>query len=86
MRYRLLITGAGTLLFAARLAAAAEPLDLFDKEADAVRQCGRDTVVWLDVPMRSFWLQGQTGYGRSKDGGYTCRRDALKTGNRPSVR
>lgn len=61
---------------------ASEPLDTFDTEAVAVQHCGKDAVVWLDVPTHTFWSKGQKGYGASKSGSYTCRNDAIKTGNR----
>lgn len=60
---------------------ASEPLDLFDSETKARQHCGKDAVVWLDVPSRTFWTKGQRGYGASKTGGYTCRRDATHSGN-----
>jgi hypothetical protein len=60
---------------------ASEPLDLYDKEIDAVHHCGRDAVVWLDVPSRTYWMKNQRDYGRTKSGGYTCRTDAAKSGN-----
>jgi len=41
--------------------------------------------VWLDVPARIYWLKGQRGYGgKPRRGGYTCRSDAIRTGNRVS--
>ena len=62
---------------------ASEPLDLFESEAAAVTHCSGDAVVWLDVPARTYWLKGQSGYGgRLKSGGYTCRSDAVRSGNR----
>lgn len=62
---------------------ASEPLDLFSSEAAARTHCGDDTVVWLDVPANAYSLKGQRGYGGSaRDGGYTCRRDAVHAGNR----
>lgn len=64
---------------------ASEPLDLFDGEAAARKHCGKDAVVWLDVPTKTFWSKGQSGYGRSKSGGYTCRKDAVNTGNHASA-
>ena len=60
---------------------ASEPLDTFDSEAAAKKHCGKDAVVWLDVPSHSFLTKGQKGYGRSKTGSYTCRKDAIHTGN-----
>jgi hypothetical protein len=63
-------------------ARASEPLDLFNSEAAALNHCGDDTVVWLDVPANTYSLKGQHGYGgASRDGGYTCRRDAIHSGN-----
>jgi hypothetical protein len=61
---------------------ASEPLDMFDSQAAAIKHCGHDAVVWLDVPSHTFWLRGQRGYGASKTGGYTCENDAVKSGNR----
>ena len=69
------------LLSRAALLSASEPLDTFDSEAAALKHCGKDGVVWLDVPSHSFWSRGQKGYGRGKTGSYTCRKDAVKTGN-----
>ena len=60
---------------------ASEPLDTFDSEAAALQHCGTDAVVWLDVPTHTFWRKGQKGYGASRSGSYTCRKDAIKTGN-----
>jgi hypothetical protein len=55
---------------------------MFDSEAAALKHCGHDAVVWLDVPSHMFWTKGQRGYGASKAGGYTCEKDAVKSGNR----
>ena len=60
---------------------ASEPLDLFDSETAARQHCGKDAVVWLDVPTKTFRSKGQKGYDRTKSGGYTCRKDAVGTGN-----
>jgi hypothetical protein len=70
-----------TLLASAGPLRASEPLDTFDSEAVALQHCGKDAVVWLDVPTHTFWTKGQKGYGGSKSGSYTCRTDAIKTGN-----
>lgn len=63
-------------------ALAGEPLDLFDTDREAVKHCGRDTVVWLTVPTASYRLKGEVGYGRGKGGGYTCRKDADHSHNK----
>lgn len=65
---------------------ASEPLDMFDSEAAAKKHCGGEPVVWLDVPSRTYWLKGEKGYGVSKTGGYTCRKDAAHAGNHPKHR
>jgi hypothetical protein len=75
-------TAAGVVLLSrVALLWASEPLDLFDNEANARKHCGKDPVVWLDVPSKTYWAKGQRGYGRSKTGGFTCRKDAIHTGN-----
>lgn len=82
MRPGFVAAGVGLLLLSrATLVWASEPLDTFDTEAAALKHCGKDAVVWLDVPSHTFWSKGQKGYGRSKNGSYTCRKDAIKTGN-----
>ena len=63
-------------------ALAGEPLDLFDTEREAVKQCGKDIVVWLTVPSSSYRLKGEAGYGKGKGGGYTCRKDADQSHNK----
>jgi hypothetical protein len=80
------IAGAAGLILLSHLGPvwASEPLDLFDNEAAAVKHCGKDAVVWLDVPSKTYWVKNQRGYGHSKSGGYTCRKDAAKSGNHAS--
>lgn len=74
--------GVAGLCLAAPLRAS-EPLDLFASETTALRHCGGDAVVWLDVPARTYWLPGQSGFGGPpKRGGYTCQSDAVRSGNR----
>lgn len=79
----LFVVGAAGFVLMSRIALvwASEPLDTFDTEAAAKKHCGKDPVVWLDVPSHAFWAKGQKGYGRSKTGSYTCREDAIHTGN-----
>jgi hypothetical protein len=76
--------GVAGLCLAAPLRAS-EPLDLFESETAALQHCGGDAVVWLNVPARTYWLKGQRGYaGKPREGGYTCRSDAVRSGNRAS--
>jgi hypothetical protein len=77
---------AAALIPLARGASASEPLDLFDNEDAARQYCGDDVIVWLDVPSNHYEYKGQEGYGASKDGGYTCKRDADRSGNHATRR
>jgi hypothetical protein len=83
MKRALFIAAAAGLLSLSwtALLRASEPLDTFDTEAEAIHHCGKDAVVWLDVPSRAYWLKGEKGYGASKGGSYTCRTDADRSGN-----
>jgi hypothetical protein len=65
MKKRLFVAGAAGLLMLSHAVVllASEPLDTFDTEAVALKQCGKDAVVWLDVPSHTFWSKGQKGYG-----------------------
>ena len=76
-----LLIGVAILLVAVSVEAS-EPLNLFDSEAAASQRCGGDVIVWLDVPTNSYRFKGEPGYGESKQGGYTCKEDADRSGNR----
>ncbi len=67
-----------------RGASASEPLDLYDSEQSAIAHCGDDIVVWLDVPSNRYSYKDEPGYGANKEGGYTCKRDADRSGNHPA--
>ena len=45
--------------------------------------CG-STVVWLDIPSGVYFREGQSQYGRTTRGAYTCEKHAIETGNRAS--
>jgi hypothetical protein len=77
---------AAALIPFARDASASEPLDLFDTEDAAIEHCGDDIVVWLDVPSNRYEYKGEEGYGETGAGGYTCKRDADRSGNRAMKR
>jgi len=73
-----------TLALAAGLAAwpaaADEPVRSFLKEADAERACGSETVVWINESSKVYHLKGAQWYGKTKQGGYACRKDADRGG------
>jgi type IV secretory pathway protease TraF len=80
-----LLMGASLVGFAGR-ARASEPLDMYDTEAAARAHCRNDAVVWLDVPSHRFFAKGQRGYAGAKTGGYTCKKDAVHSGNKPAAK
>ena len=51
-------------------------------EQDAAKACPTDTVVWLNTASGVYHLKGQRWYGRTKSGGYACRKQADATGAR----
>ena len=70
----------GTFLL---LAGAAEARELreFDSEAAAQKHCPKDDVVWSNVKGGGiFHIKGSKLYGRTSDGGYTCRKEAEAVG------
>ena len=56
------------LFGAAAGGAGAQPLSLYQDEAQARLQCGADAVVWLDFHTRRYYAAGQARYGRGRHG------------------
>ncbi|MGC2456465.1 MAG: hypothetical protein WA435_00520 [Gallionellaceae bacterium] len=57
-------------------------LDQFQTEKQAQQHCPKDTVVWLNLPTGVFHFKGQRWYGRTKNGAYVCKKEAIKEGDR----
>jgi hypothetical protein len=55
---------------------------MFDTEAGAQAHCPRDVVVWLNTNSGVYHEKGMRWYGRTKHGGYVCRREADAAGDR----
>ena len=81
MMKRFVVALYALLLPTLHVAHAAEPMDLYDTERQALSACGKDPVVWLIVPKSTYWRKGETGYGTGPNGGYTCQRDADHASN-----
>jgi hypothetical protein len=45
--------------------------------------CSGDVVVWLDPERRVYYLKGDKFFGKTKRGGYNCRKQADAAGYRP---
>lgn len=57
---------------------------LFDSESSAARHCGRNEVVWLNPTSGVYHYPGDRAFGNTRNGGFTCKRDADEAGDRPS--
>ena len=73
------------LVSGAPAAQAANPPPLFASEQQAQQHCPRDVVVWLNLPTHIYHLKGQRWYGRTKNGAYVCKQEAVEAGNRGSL-
>jgi hypothetical protein len=72
-------------LFITMPGAEAQGLGLFRTQGQAQQHCPKDTVVWLDLKKRIYYLQGQRQYGRGRTAVFTCRNEARRSGNRRSL-
>jgi hypothetical protein len=60
-------------------------LSLFQTESHAQQHCPNDTVVWLDMRKRVFYVPGQRLYGQGATGTFVCRKEARSNGSRRSL-
>ncbi len=65
--------------------AGAQPLSLYQDEAQARLHCTGDAVVWLDFHTRRYYAAGQARYGRGRTAVFTCRDQARRSGYRRSI-
>lgn len=65
--------------------ACAQPLSLYQDEAQARLHCSGDAVVWLDFHTRRYYTAGQARYGRGRHAVFTCRSQARRSGYRRSI-
>jgi hypothetical protein len=63
---------------------ASAQLSLFQTEAQAQQHCPDDTVVWLDLRKRIYYVQGQRLYAQGRTGTFVCRKQARANGARRS--
>lgn len=55
---------------------------LFATESAAQKHCPKDEVVWLNTSSGIYHEKGMRWYGRTKHGGYVCRKEADAAGDR----
>ena len=63
----------------------AQQLGLFRVEGQAQMHCPNDTVVWLDLKKRVYYLQKQRMYGFGRTAVFACRNEARRNGYRRSL-
>ena len=63
----------------------AQQLGLFRVEGQAQMHCPTDTVVWLDLKKRLYYLQSQRLYGVGRTAVFACRNEAKRNGYRRSL-
>jgi hypothetical protein len=65
--------------------AGAQPLSLYQDEAQARLHCAGDAVVWLDFQTHRYYAAGQARYGQGRQAVFTCRKQARRSGYRRSI-
>jgi hypothetical protein len=55
---------------------ASAQLSLFQTEMQAQQYCPNDTVVWLDLQKRIYYIRGQRLYAEGRTGTYVCQGEA----------
>jgi hypothetical protein len=83
MMLRSLILAAGVALALFSPAHAADP-QKFGDEAKATAFCKAGNVVWFNPDSKIYFPPGSQFYGKTKNGGFTCRAFADKSGFRAS--
>jgi len=58
------------------------PSITFYKTADSAA-CSGDVAVWLDPETRLYYLKGDKLFGKTRRGGFNCRRQADAAGYQP---
>jgi hypothetical protein len=81
--FRKLLLAAGLALALAVPSYAADP-QKFGDEAKATAFCKAGNVVWFNPDSKIYFAPGSQFYGKTKNGGFTCRAFADKSGFRAS--
>jgi hypothetical protein len=64
---------------------ASAQLSLFQAEMQAQQHCPNDTVVWLDLHKRIYYVKGQRLYAQGRTGTFVCQEEARASRNRRSL-
>jgi hypothetical protein len=58
---------------------------LFQTEMQAQQHCPNDTVVWLDLHKRIYYIKGQRLYAQGRTGTFVCQEEARTSRYRRSL-
>lgn len=83
MKHLTLIAAALAFGLAMAPAMAASP-KVYKTEAGAQKHCPSDTVVWANTDSGVFHEKGTRWYGKTKDGRYVCKAEAVGAGWHPA--
>jgi len=64
---------------------ASAQLSLFQTEMQAQQHCPNDTVVWLDLDKRIYYIKGQRLYAQGRTGTFVCQEEARTNRYRRSL-
>jgi hypothetical protein len=64
---------------------ASAQLSLFQAEMQAQQHCPSDTVVWLDLHKRIYYIKGQRLYAQGRTGTFVCQEEARASRYRRSL-
>lgn len=79
---RLLLTLGLSVALSAAFAATHAPVQSFNSEDAAQVHCPLDKVVWLEPKAHLYYYRSSKHYANSGTGGFVCRGDAIKAGNK----
>lgn len=85
MRTILTALASAILMMMAAPALLAGSLSIYTEEDQAQQHCPHDSIVWLDLPRRVYYLKGQRPYGHGKTGAYACKSEADGAGARNAL-
>jgi hypothetical protein len=64
---------------------ASAQLSVFQTETQAQQHCPNDTVVWLDLHKRIYYIKGQRLFAQGRTGLFVCQKEASASRYRRSL-
>jgi hypothetical protein len=80
MRTIITAFAAANLALAAVPAALAGSLSIYRSADQAQQHCPHDTIVWLNLATRTYYLKGERPFGHGQKSAYACKSEAEGAG------